>query len=167
MASSPKVKTEAVIPFWRDVRVLGVIAQIIFMTAVVIGVGWFIRNFLINAEAQGLKIGFDFLNITAAFDIKEGIAYQNTDHFGRALWVGIANTIRVSLIGCTLTTFLGTIIGISRLSNNWLISKMATVYVEIIRNTPLLVQYFLFISVSLFRCPPSKKPFNPLAGPYS
>ncbi len=145
----PPLQKEAAIPFWRDVRVLGVIGQIIFMAAVLVGVGWLIRNFLDNAQAQGLRIGFDFLNTTAAFDIKEGIAYKNTDSFGRAIWVGIVNTIRVSLIGCILTTFLGTALGIARLSNNWLISRIATVYVEIIRNTPLLVQLF-FIYFGLF-----------------
>ncbi len=150
--TSPKLpppQKEAAIPFWRDVRVLGVIGQIVFMAAVLIGVGWLIRNFLENAQAQGLKIGFDFLNTTAAFDIKEGIAYKNTDTFGRAIWVGIVNTIRVSLIGCILTSFLGTTLGIARLSNNWLISRIAAVYVEIIRNTPLLVQLF-FIYFGLF-----------------
>jgi His/Glu/Gln/Arg/opine family amino acid ABC transporter permease subunit len=165
MASSPKIKTEAAIPFWRDVRVLGVIAQIVFMTAVVIGVGWFIRNFLINAEAQGLKTGFGFLNITAAFDIKEGITYENTDHFGRALWVGIANTIRVAFIGCVFTTFLGTIIGISRLSNNWLISRIATVYVEIIRNTPLLVQLFFIYFGFFIPLPSVKEAIQPFGWP--
>ena len=157
--TSPELKPtpkEAAIPFWRDVRVLGVIGQIIFMALVLIGVGWLIRNFLENAAAQGLKIGFDFLNTTAAFDIKEGIAYKNTDTFGRAIWVGVVNTIRVSFLGCIFTTFLGTALGIARLSNNWLISKIATVYVEIIRNTPLLVQLF-FIYFGLFIPLPSVK----------
>jgi len=148
-STSPELKKEAPIPFWRDVRILGIIGQVIFMTLIVLGFGWLIRNFLENSEAQGLKIGFDFLNVTAAFDIKEGIAYENTDSFGRAIWVGIVNTIRVSFIGIILTTFLGTLTGIARLSSNWLISRIATVYIEIVRNTPLLVQLF-FIYFGIF-----------------
>ena len=121
-STSPELKKEAPIPFWRDVRILGIIGQIIFVILVVLGFGWLISNFLQNSEAQGLKIGFDFLDVTAAFDIKEGIAYKNTDSFGRAIWVGIVNTIRVSFIGIILTTILGTLTGIARLSSNWLIS---------------------------------------------
>jgi len=153
-STSPELKKEAPIPFWRDVRILGIIGQVIFMTLVVIGLGWLIRNFLQNSEAQGLKIGFDFLDVTAAFDIKEGIAYKNTDSFGRAIWVGIVNTIRVSFLGIILTTILGTLTGIARLSSNWLISKIATVYIEIVRNTPLLVQLF-FIYFGIFLSLPS------------
>lgn len=153
-STSPDLKKEAAIPFWRDVRILGIIGQIIFIVLVVLGFGWLIRNFLENSEAQGLKIGFDFLEVTAAFDIKEGIAYKNTDSFGRAIWVGIVNTIRVSFIGIILTTILGTLTGIARLSNNWLISRIATVYIEIVRNTPLLVQLF-FIYFGIFLSMPS------------
>jgi general L-amino acid transport system permease protein len=164
-STSPNLKKEVPIPFWRDVRVLGVIGQVIFMVAVLIGMGWLLRNFLSNAQAQGLKIGFDFLNVTAAFDIKEGITYKNTDHFGRAIWVGIANTIRVAFIGCILTTFLGTITGIARLSNNWLISKIATVYIEIIRNTPLLVQLFFIYFGFFIPLPSVQQAIQPFGWP--
>lgn len=148
--TSPDIQKEAAIPFWRDVRVLAVIGQIIVTALVLMGVGWLITNFIQNARIQGLQIGFEFLNSTASFDIAEGIEYSATDSFGRALWVGIVNTIRVSLLGVILTTILGIIIGIARLSNNWLISKIATVYVETLRNIPLLVLlFFLYFAVIL------------------
>ena len=140
--TSPQLKQEERIPFWRDVRILGVIGQLIALILVLAGIGWLVNNFLDNAETQGLRIGFDFLTTTAAFDIAEGIEYEATDSFGRALWVGIVNTIRVSFLGVILTTLLGTVLGIARLSNNWLISRIATVYIEIIRNVPLLVLLF-------------------------
>ncbi len=149
-STSPNIKQEAAIPFWRDVRVLGVLAQVVFVILVFLGFRWLIVNFLINADNQGLEIGFEFLNTTAAFDIAEGIEYESTDTFGRALWVGVINTIRVSFIGIVLTTFLGIIVGIARLSNNWLVSRIATVYIEIIRNVPLLVLlFFIYFAVIL------------------
>src|SRR5687768_18236156 len=124
--TSPNIKPtgpkEAAIPFWRDVRILGIIGQVIFIALVLIGFGWLIGNFITNAENQGLQLGFEFLNTTAAFDIAEGIEYESTNTYGRALWVGLVNTIRVAFIGIILTTLLALITGIARLSNNWLIS---------------------------------------------
>ncbi len=163
--TSPKLKQEASIPFWRDVRVLGVIGQFIALMLVLAGLGWLIRNFLVNAETQGLKIGFDFLNTTAAFDIAEGISYKATDTFGRALWVGIVNTIRVSFLGIILTTFLGTFLGIARLSSNWLISRIATIYIEIIRNVPLLVLLFFLYFAVILKLPPVRDSVQPFGLP--
>lgn len=149
-STSPNIKPQASIPFWRDVRVLAVIGQIVVTALVIAFIVWLITNFFDNAENQGLQIGFEFLNSTASFDIAEGIEYQATDSFGRALWVGVVNTIRVSLIGIILTTILGIIVGIARLSNNWLVSRVATVYIEIIRNIPLLVLlFFVYFAVIL------------------
>lgn len=149
-STSPKIKPPARIPFWRDVRVLAIVAQAIFMAVVLTGLGWLINNFFTNAERQGLQIGFNFLTTTAGFDIAEGIEYSATDTFGRALWVGTINTIRVSLIGIVLTTLLGIVVGIARLSNNWLLSQVASIFIEILRNIPLLVLlYFIYFGVVL------------------
>ncbi len=159
--TSPQLKQEERIPFWRDVRVIGVIGQLIALFLVLAGIGWLVNNFLENAETQGLKIGFDFLNTTAAFDIAEGIQYEATDTFGRALWVGIVNTIRVSFLGIILTTLLGTVLGIARLSTNWLISRIATVYIEIIRNVPLLVLLFFLYFAVILKLPAVKDSIQP------
>jgi len=162
--SSP-IQKEAAIPFWRDVRVLGIFGQVIFMSLVVGGLAWLISNFVRNAEAQGLRLGFEFLNTTAGFDIAEGIEYNAQDTFGRALWVGIVNTIRVSFFGIILTTLLGLITGIARLSNNWLVSKIAEVYIELIRNIPLLVfLFFIHFGVTL-KLPPVNNSIRPLDWP--
>lgn len=167
--TSPNIKPtgskEAAIPFWRDVRVLGIIGQVIFMASVLIGLGWLIGNFIENAETQGLKLGFEFLNTTAAFDIAEGIDYEATDTFGRALWVAMVNTIWVSFLGIILTTILALVTGIARLSNNWLISKIAAVYVETIRNIPLLVQLFFIYFGVILKLPPLKDSIQPFGWP--
>ncbi len=162
--TSPNIK-ETAIPFWRDVRVLGVIGQVIFMASVLIGLGWLIGNFIQNSEIQGLKLGFEFLNTTAAFDIAEGIEYESTDTFGRALWVAMVNTIRVSFIGIILTTILALITGIARLSDNWLISKIAAIYVETVRNIPLLVQLFFIYFGVILKLPPLRESIQPFGWP--
>jgi general L-amino acid transport system permease protein len=163
--TSPPIQKESAIPFWRDVRVLGIFGQVIFMALVVGGLAWLISNFVRNAQAQGLRLGFDFLTTTAGFDIAEGIEYDAQDSFGRALWVGIVNTIRVSFFGIILTTLLGLFTGIARLSNNWLVSKIAEVYIEIIRNIPLLVfLFFIHFGVTL-QLPPVNDSIQPLGWP--
>jgi general L-amino acid transport system permease protein len=161
----PSGQKEAAIPFWRDVRILGIIGQVIFMALVLIFLGWLISNFVENSRIQGLQLGFEFLNNTASFDIAEGIAYKATDSFGRALWVAMVNTIRVSLIGIILTTLLALITGIARLSDNWLISKIATIYVETVRNIPLLVQLFFIYFGVVLKLPPVKESMQPFGWP--
>ena len=164
-STSPNIRPQAAIPFWRDVRVLGVIGQIIVTILVLLGLAWLISNFVANAEDQGLKIGFDFLKSTAAFDIAEGIDYEATDTFGRALWVGVINTIRVSFIGIVLTTILAVITGIARLSNVWLINRIATIYIEIVRNIPLLVQLFFIYFGIILKLPSVKDSVQPFGLP--
>ncbi|MBE7554761.1 MAG: ABC transporter permease subunit [Anaerolineales bacterium] len=167
--TSPNLKPggpkEAAIPFWRDVRILGVIGQVIFIALVLMGLGWLIANFIENSAIQGLQLGFEFINTTAAFDIAEGIAYESTDTFGRALWVGLVNTIRVSIIGIILTTILGLVTGIARLSNHWLISKIATIYVETIRNIPLPVQLFFIYFGVVLKLPSVRNSVQPFGWP--
>ena len=165
MATTPNIRKQAVIPFWRDVRVLAIIAQVIVVILVVAGVAWLVGNFIENARNQGLEIGFQFLNVTAAFDISEGIEYQSTDTFGRALWVGVVNTIRVSFLGIILTTIVGILTGIARLSNNWLLSRIATVYVEIVRNVPLLVLLFFLYFAVILKLPAVRDSVQPLGLP--
>lgn len=163
--TSPNIKPPSKIPFWRDVRILGIIGQVIFIALVLLGLGWLIANFIENSRIQGLQLGFDFINTTAAFDIAEGIAYKSTDTFGRALWVALVNTIRVSFIGIILTTILALITGIARLSNNWLISKIATIYVETVRNIPLLVQLFFIYFGVVLKLPSVRNSIQPFGWP--
>lgn len=133
-------------PFWRDVRVLKVLAQIAFVILVLAVGAWMISNYL----ERGLTFSFGFLDEEASFDLAEGIPFSPTDAYARAFLVGVVNTIRVASLGIILTTLLGLVTGIARLSSNWLVSKIASLYIEIIRNTPLLVQlFFLYFAVIL------------------
>jgi general L-amino acid transport system permease protein len=136
--------------FWRDERVIQVAAQILFL-ALVIWVGSIaLRNMLTSLQQQGLVLGFDFLNSGAGFDISDApIPYSSTDTFARALQVGLLNTILVSVLGIVLSTLLGIVVGVARLSSNWLVNRIAWVFVEVMRNVPLLV-LLVFIYTAFF-----------------
>jgi general L-amino acid transport system permease protein len=132
-------------PFWRDKRIIPILLQAIFAFVVVLAGVYFFTNAISGMREIGINLGFGFLKERASFDIGEKIIeYSASDTFGRAFLVGILNTIRVAMIGIILATILGFFVGIARLSKNWLAQKVATVYVEIFRNTPLLVQIFIW-----------------------
>jgi len=148
---------------WRDSRFWRWFGQILLILLVVMLALFLWGNLTQNLQQSGLKVGFDFLNIQAGFDIGETIvSYQSTDSFAAALFVGLINSLRVMAIGLVLSTIVGIIVGVSRISPNWLLRQLAMLYVEIIRNTPLLLQllfwYFAFFlklpqindSISLF-----------------
>lgn len=141
------------IPFWRDVRVLRVSAQLLFVLVIVLVASWFYTNLQINLERTGIRFGFDFLWTTAGFGISEGVPFEPTDSYGYAFWVGTVNTLRVIGIGIVLATLLGLVAGIARLSSNWLVRQVATVYVETIRNTPLVVQLFFWYTAIFLKLP--------------
>jgi general L-amino acid transport system permease protein len=132
------------IPFWRDIRILRIVAQVLFLAAIGLSIWWLISNLRTNLAKSELSLGFRFLGETAGFPISEGIAYEATRSNGYAFWVGVVNTLRIAGIGVVLTTVIGTVVGISRLSSNWLMRRLAGLYVETIRNIPLLVQLFFW-----------------------
>ena len=122
------------------------------LTAGVVGwVAWFlISNTAYNLEVRGMNTGFGFWNVSAGFDTDfKLIEYTpGVGTFGRIFWIGALNTLLVSILAIIASTVLGFVIGVLRLSNNWLVSKVALVYVEIFRNVPLLIQIvFWFIGV--------------------
>jgi general L-amino acid transport system permease protein len=137
--------TKSVIPFWRDERFLRAIAQIVSSVIVIGGLIWLVANLRVSAEQRGLALGYNFLEESAGFPIGEGpIPYDPSRSFAYAFWVGILNTLKVAIIGIFLTTILGTIVGLARLSTNWLVSRIALAYIELHRNIPLLVLLFLW-----------------------
>ena len=149
-----KVASSQPIPFWRDIRVLHVIAQIAFLMLILFGIWWLFNNLQNNLKASGLRISFGFLNNTAGFPISEGLHYSPTNSNGYAFLVGIVNTINVSVVGIVFATIIGVVVGISRLSSNWLVKKLAGFYVEVVRNIPLLVQlFFWYFAVMLTALP--------------
>jgi general L-amino acid transport system permease protein len=144
----------ATIPFYRDVRVLAVITQIVFMAMVLLVLGWLLTNLVTNSQTRGITTSFSWLDLRAGFTPSESvIAYTADDTYGRALVVGLLNTIMVSVVGIFLATILGLVIGIARLSSNWLVSKVALTYVEIFRNTPVLVQLLVIYFVVFLQMP--------------
>ncbi|MGI8353146.1 amino acid ABC transporter permease [Niallia circulans] len=132
-------------PLWRNRKVVPIISQIIFVLIVGIVIAFMVRNVISGLEQIGLVLGLDYLNLKASFPIAESIiSYTPDDPYTRALLVGLLNTLKVSIFGIILATIIGVIVGVARLSNNWLVRKVATVYVEVFRNTPLLVQIFIW-----------------------
>ncbi|WP_275546022.1 MULTISPECIES: amino acid ABC transporter permease [unclassified Pseudomonas] len=125
--------------------------QIIAVVAVV-ALGWFLfQNTQANLEKRGIISGFAFLNNSAGFGIAQHlIDYTESNSYGRVFVVGLLNTLLVSFIGIVLASILGFVLGVARLSPNWLISKLATVYIEIFRNIPPLLQIlFWYFAVFL------------------
>ncbi len=156
-----KYSTEESIPFWRDERVLRVLGQIVFLVAVVGFLAYLYNNMITALAAQGMTPSFAFLKNTAGFDIGESlIDYVRSDTYGRALLVGIINTIYVSLIGIFFATILGVILGIARLSSNFLVAKLASIYLEILRNIPLLVLLVFWYSGVFITLPRVKEAIN-------
>ena len=144
--------------FWRDDRVLGVLLQLIVLIVVIVLFTILGRNLVNNFQQLGLKFGFDFLTNNASFDIADQmIPYEPTDNYYRALVVGLLNSLRVMIIGIILATLLGIIIGISKISENWLLRQIATVYIEILRNTPLLLQLFFWYFAVFLKLPKVKE----------
>jgi len=140
MKQPNKYSTQEAIPFWRDERVLRVLGQIIFLVVIVVFFYYIYNNMITALAAQGMTPSFAFLSNTAGFDIgQQLIEYVRSDSYGRALLVGVLNTLYVSFIGIIFATIFGIILGVARLSTNYLVAKLSSIYLEILRNIPLLV----------------------------
>lgn len=150
---------------WNNPGTRSIIYQLFVLLAVG-GVVWFlVHNTLSNLSARNISTGFDFLNREAGFAIGETpIAYSPASTYGRAITVGLLNTLRVALIGIVLATLLGTLIGIARLSSNWLIRKISSIYVEVMRNVPLLLQLFFWYAIISETLPGPRQALHPLPG---
>src|SRR5215467_11337338 len=126
---------------WRDPRVRGIVLQVLFVAVIAAFFALLAHNTLVNLRRQNIASGFGFLDREAAFGIGESlIAYNPADTYGRAFLVGLTNTLYVAALGIVLATIVGTLIGLARLSGNWLVAKLAQVYVEAFRNIPLALQ---------------------------
>lgn len=156
--NSPKSVSDK-IPFWRDIRVLRVLFQVIFLIGVVLLAGILYTNMLRGLRGLGLTLNLSFLNDEAGFGIAEGIAYEPSDTYLKAFWVGVVNTIRVSIIGIVCATILGLVVGIARLSSNWLVRNIAAIYVECFRNIPLLLQILFWYTAVILQLPSVRKSF--------
>ena len=151
--------------FFYDQRVRSVVYQL--LTAAVVGwVAWYlVSNTAQNLESRGMNTGFGFLNVGAGFDsyFKLIPNEPGVGTYGRIFIIGALNTLYVSALAIIASTVLGFFIGVLRLSNNWLVSKVALAYVEIFRNTPLLLQV-IFWYIGVFSLLPKVKKSIDLSG---
>jgi general L-amino acid transport system permease protein len=142
----------------------GLLWQILVVGITFAAVAWLWSNAIHNLSARRISTGFGFLSREAGMPIVDTwLAYSPKDTYLRAFIVGVSNTLRVAVIGIVLATVLGTSIGIARLSANWLLSRLAAVYVEVLRDIPLPLQ-LLFWYVLMQGLPGARAAWNPLDG---
>ena len=131
-----------------------ILPQIVTLLFIILIFGFFTMNAQVNMGNRGIEFGFGFLSQEASFDIQFSlIDYDGSRSYGRAYLVGLLNTLLVSFIGIILCTILGIIVGVARLSPNYLINKTASFYVEFFRNVPLLLQIFFWYFAALRALP--------------
>jgi len=130
---------------WNDPVIRGWVFQIVVVGLVGLLAWYLVSNTMENLARQKIASGFHYLEREAGFEIGDTmIEYSPASTYARAIWVGILNTLRVAVLGIILSTVLGTLIGVGRLSPNWLLSRICSWYVEAFRNVPLLLWLFLF-----------------------
>ncbi len=134
---------------WSDPRFRAIVWQIIILGVIGLIVWYLIHNTSENLKSRRIATGFGFLDRTAGIPIGESLIEYNpaADSYGRALVIGVLNTLKVSVVGVVLATILGTLIGIGRLSKNWLMARLTAFYVETIRDLPLLLQLLFWYTI--------------------
>ncbi|HKI59166.1 MAG TPA: ABC transporter permease subunit [Trueperaceae bacterium] len=143
------------VPFYRNVKTLGVLAQVVFALAVAFAAGLVYHNVSTALARSHLPADFSFLGVRAGIPIAETpIHYTPSDSYARAFLIGVLNTLKVALVGVVLASLLGLAVGVMRLSANWLLRQLANLYVETIRNTPLAVQIVFWYTAILTPLPP-------------
>jgi general L-amino acid transport system permease protein len=149
---------------WSDRHFRALMWQVLVIALVAAAIAWLWRNAAHNLDARRISTGFGFLSREAGMPIGDTlIAYNPSDTYFRALFVGVLNTIRVAAIGVVLATVIGTLIGIARLSKNWMLARLCAVYVEVLRDLPLLLQIFVWY-VLLQGLPAARQALRPLPG---
>ena len=153
------------VPFWHDSEKRSILYQIGVAGLVALIIYYLVSNTMANLERQSIATGFGFLDKDASFEIGESmIPYSAANSYARALLVGVLNTFKVSFIGIVLTLLLGTVIGVARLSANWLVAKLSVLYIEVFQNIPILLQLFFWYAIFYETLPSPKKAFNPFSG---
>jgi len=149
----------------RNQKVRGILFQILTILSVVAFLWYIGDNTMTNIEQRGIKTGFAFLDGTAGFEIDEApISFSSSDTYGRVFLVGLLNTLIVTFVGIIFATILGLLVGILRLSKNWLIRKIATAYIDIFRNIPILLQILFWYNVVLNAMPSPKQSLEFVGG---
>jgi general L-amino acid transport system permease protein len=146
-------------PLWRNLRVRRIVLQAVFLVAVCGFLLYLIDTVVWNLERGGFPTGFGYLDQPAGFAIPDS-DFSSAQSLGDALIVGVQNTLKVSLLGIVLATLLGVVIGVARLSNNWLVRRAAALYVETFRNVPVLVIILFWYLGVVLRLPPIRDAFE-------
>ncbi len=148
-------------PIWNDPKYRAMFFQILLISALAYFFYTIVQNTLDNMNARGVSTGFGFMSEPAGFDILQTLVpFDSTYSFGRSFIVGVLNTLLVTALGIVFATLLGFIVGVARLSNNWLVSKIATVYIETFRNIPLLIQIIFWYSLIVGSLPAVRDSFS-------
>ncbi len=153
--------------FWNDPRKRSLIYQVV--TLALVGLAGYIifSNTRANLERQSIATGFAFLKESCSFEIGESlISYSAASSYLSALLVGVLNTLKVSFVGIFLALILGTVVGIARLSSNWLVAKIAGAYIEVMQNIPALLQLFFWYAIFYQNLPSPRKALSPIDGVY-
>ncbi|RDJ21549.1 ABC transporter permease subunit [Bosea caraganae] len=136
----------------------GYVYQLVLLALVVFVIYEAASNAIENLRAQKIASGFGFWHNAAGFDVNQKLIpfSASGSTYGQAFWVGLLNTLLVASIGIVLATFLGFFIGVARLSSNWILAKLAMIYVEVVRNLPLLLQLFFWYNAVLKPLPEAR-----------
>jgi len=154
---SGRAEDSSKVSIWNDPNARGIFFQVILVAVIGYLIWSLVDNTLRNLEARKIASGFGFLGTTASFGINQTlIQYSEESSYGRVFLVGLLNTLLVAGVGVFFATIIGFSVGIMRLSKNWVIAKIATVYVETLRNIPLLLQ-ILFLYIAVLRSVPGKR----------
>src|SRR5262245_30671755 len=149
---------------WNDPIIRGWVFQIVVVALVGLLAWFLVSNTVENLERQKIASGFHYLEREAGFEIGDSmIAYSPADTYARAILVGLLNTLKVAVLGIFLATILGTLIGVGRLSPNWLLAKICEGYVEMFRNVPLLLWLFLIYKMISEAFPGPRQAINLLS----
>ena len=166
-ATSPKPSPQRRRWSWRSRSFRGIVYQMLAVSVIAL-VAWFLTsNTLTNLRIRGIQSGFDFLIQPACFGIGETvIEFDSSNPYWKAFLVGLTNTLRVAIIGILISTVLGTVIGIGRLSRNFLVRAVCSAYVELFRNIPVLLQLLMWYLLLNELLPPVSEALHPAPGMY-
>ena len=150
---------------WSDPRARNLVYQALIIGGLVLIVGYLAGNTSQNLQARHIATGFGFLSQAASIPIGESLLpfTSSVSTYGRALLIGVLNTLKLAVVGIVLATILGTLVGIARLSPNWLLSRLAAVYVETLRNIPVLLILFFWAGV-MQALPAPRQALRPIPG---
>jgi general L-amino acid transport system permease protein len=155
------------VPFWNDPKKRAIVYQIATLCMVGLLGYYLFTNTVTNLQRQNIASGFSFLQKESAFEVGESlIPYSAADSYGRALLVGALNTLKVAFVGIVITIVLGTVIGVARLSSNWLVARLASVYIEVMQDIPILLQLFFWYALFYETLPSPRHAICPGAGIY-